>query len=139
LQVVGHRVADSRTQPVDAEPPGELPDPRPYGFIRAQPAQVFVDACERLLEHVLGVRLTQAVSACDRKDIAREPLHQLAPGGVLAGATGSDDLRVADRGPVHRRPRHSPILLRTIAADLANEAAAVSRSSPWAVTRFAVT
>ena len=139
LELIGNRFTGGRPQPVDAEPARELPDPRPDGVVGTQPSQVLVDARERVLEHVLRIGLAQPVSAGYGEDVAREPLDQLAPGGIVPGTTGPDDLPIADRRPVHRRARHSPILLRTDAADRAHEAAAVSRSSPSAVTRLAAT
>ena len=56
---------------------------------------MLVDAGEDLLEDVLGVvrRQPERLEA-DRVDVAREPLDELVPGGLVAAAAARDELRI---------------------------------------------
>ena len=62
---------------------------------------MLVDAGEDLLEDVFGVvrREPERLEA-DRVDIAREPLDELVPGGLLAVAAARDELCIC-RGVCH--------------------------------------
>ena len=93
----GVGLARARPEPVDAEPAGELRDPRPYRLVLAQRVEPLEDAGEDLLEDVLGVLLREA-EALDgnRVDVAREPLDECAPRFVVAAAAAGDEDGIAE-------------------------------------------
>src|SRR5919201_6754611 len=83
---------------IDAEPPRELGEPRSNGGVLAQPVEPVVGAREDLLEDVLRVLLGEPKGLNrDREHVAREALHELAPGLVLPGSAASDERSVGDR------------------------------------------
>ena len=76
-----------------------------------QAVEMLVHAREDVLEHVLGVVWRQPERLHrDRVDIAREALHELVPGGLVAGAAARDELGVGGGGFHCRRIRpRSPL------------------------------
>ena len=71
LRFLGRLLPPAGPQLVDAQAPGERPDPGPHGGVVAQLVQALVGAGEDLLEDVLGVVLGQPVHPRgDRVDVA---------------------------------------------------------------------
>jgi len=101
-------------QPVDRDPPRDLPDPRPDCRVVPQPTELLVDPHEHLLSDVLDIGWVETVAARrDRVDITREPLDELGPGDmVIRSATGDEsDIALVAR-PAGNKSRRWTVLLR---------------------------
>ncbi len=81
-----------RRDPVEAETPRHLRDPRPDRLVVPQRPEPLVDAKERVLEDILGVRLGEPEPAHgDRVHVPRVPLDELAPRRLVACAAAGDE------------------------------------------------
>ena len=98
LRLLHRLLAGLAAQAVDAEPPGQLAEPRSDRSVVAQTLEPLVRTGEDLLEHVFRVVLGQPEGLHrDRVHVAREALDELAPGLVLAGAAAGDESGVGGR------------------------------------------
>src|SRR3954467_4518850 len=97
--LVGDRpLARARAKAIDAEPPGQLGQPRLDRRVVPQLVEVLVCPGEDFLEDVLGVGLRQAERLHrDGVHVAGEALDELPPGGLVAGAAARDELAVTQR------------------------------------------
>jgi hypothetical protein len=92
-------LAPARAEPVDAESAGELRDPGADGVVLSERVEPLVDACEDVLENVLGILRRQPEGLeGDRVDVAREALDELSPGLVVAVAAAGDQGTVCQVG-----------------------------------------
>ena len=81
--------------PVDAAASRQLREPGPERIVGAQRVESLVRAGEDVLEDVLGlVRREPVALHGDRVHVAREPLDELAPGGLVARAAAGGEARV---------------------------------------------
>src|SRR5919109_663286 len=82
-------------QAVDAQPAGELREPRTNGGVVAEPVEPLVGAREDLLEDVPRVLPREPEClARDRVHVARDPLHELPPCLVLPGSAAGHERSV---------------------------------------------
>src|SRR5439155_6349665 len=136
LDVLRRSLACGRAELVDAEPAGQLAQPRPDRVVVPQLLELLVGPGEDLLEHVLGVVVGEAKRLDgDGVHVAREALDELVPSGVVAGTATSDEGGIGELRR-HERPRikaHShPTRKRAQRARFASSAeSAQTASSDW--------
>ena len=97
------RSRDRARMRVDAEPSGQLREPRPQRVVVAEAVETLVRAHEDVLEDVLrlGIRKPEALEG-DAVDVAGVALDELRPGRLVARAAARDEIAV---GPVFGRHR----------------------------------
>jgi hypothetical protein len=94
----GGALARVGPQAIDAESASQLRQPGLDRGIVPELVQMLVRTREDFLEDVLGVGLRQPEGLDrDRVHVAREALHQLAPGLGVAGPAAGDELAVTQR------------------------------------------
>jgi hypothetical protein len=98
LGLVGRLFARPGSDLVDAQAPGQLGDPGLDRVVAPQRVEPLVDACEDLLEDILGILFFEPEALDrDRVDVAREPLHERRPRFLVAAAAAGHELRRRNR------------------------------------------